>query len=167
MNLPSREIFFGALLIFYFSLSSSLSCILLSFPSLANLLNQLFFDHMLVLQVNDLFFFYEFKVFRNYFILKSTTFLLAFSWNLMDIYLSCLLLSIFILWVSIIIFLFIVILYLLPYMFIGNAPRRGLYLVSFLYLSITYTRKIIIPFPCDLVSGILPMKGEWWIAGAD
>jgi len=36
-------------------------------------------DHMLVLQVNDLFFFYEFKVFRNYFILKSTTFLLAFS----------------------------------------------------------------------------------------
>ena len=27
-------------------------------------------DHMLVLQVNDLFFFYEFKVFRNYFILK-------------------------------------------------------------------------------------------------
>ena len=51
-------------------------------------------DHMLVLQVNDLFFFYEFKVFRNYFILKSTTFLLAFSWNLMDIYLSCLLLSV-------------------------------------------------------------------------
>ena len=37
-------------------------------------------------------FLYEFKVFRNYFILKSTTFLLAFSWNLMDIYLSCLLL---------------------------------------------------------------------------
>ena len=36
-------------------------------------------------------FLYEFKVFRNYFILKSTTFLLAFSWNLMDIYLSCLL----------------------------------------------------------------------------
>ena len=43
------------------------------------------------LEVNKNLSLYEFKVFWNYFILKSTTFLLAFSWNLMDIYLYCVL----------------------------------------------------------------------------
>ena len=55
------------------------------------LLYNMWLQELCFIQSLSYMFLYEFKVFRNQFILKSTTFLLAFSWNLMDIYLYCVL----------------------------------------------------------------------------